>query len=66
MVTRKDRIRNDNTISVAAIEEKMIENRLRWFGNVYRRLEYAVVTMDDSVQIPQKKRKIKEDLVRDD
>lgn len=38
--TRKDRLRNEvirEKVGVASIEEKMRENRLRWFGHVKRR-----------------------------
>ena len=38
--TKRDKVRNEdirNKISVASIEEKMRENRLRWFGYVRRR-----------------------------
>lgn len=44
--TRKERIRNDiirENIGVAPIEEKTIENRLRWFGYVQRRLQEVSV-----------------------
>ncbi|KAL6560073.1 hypothetical protein OROHE_006311 [Orobanche hederae] len=38
--TKKDRLRNEvirKKVRVASIEEKMMENRLRWFGHVRRR-----------------------------
>ena len=38
--TRKDKIRNDHIrewVGVAPITEKLVENRLRWFGHVQRR-----------------------------
>ncbi|KAK9681855.1 hypothetical protein RND81_04G017800 [Saponaria officinalis] len=38
--TRKDRLRNEiirEKVKVAPIEDKMMENRLRWFGHVRRR-----------------------------
>ncbi|KAL6532820.1 hypothetical protein OROGR_013780 [Orobanche gracilis] len=44
--TKKDRLRNEvirEKIRVASIEDKMMENRLRWFGHVRRRLVDASV-----------------------
>ena len=44
--TRHDRIRNDTVterVGVAPIIEKLVENRLRWFGHVERRPVEAVV-----------------------
>ncbi|KAL6572440.1 hypothetical protein OROMI_013398 [Orobanche minor] len=38
--TKKDRLRNEvirDKVRVASIEDKMMENRLRWFGHVRRR-----------------------------
>ncbi|KAL6521744.1 hypothetical protein OROGR_018313 [Orobanche gracilis] len=38
--TKKDRLRNEvirEKVRVASIEDKMMENRLRWFGHVSRR-----------------------------
>ena len=36
--TRRDKVRNEDTkIGVASIEDKMRENRLRWFGHERRR-----------------------------
>lgn len=52
--TRKDRIRNENIrerVGVAPIEDKMRENRLRWFGHVQRRPLTAPVRKSDIVQI---------------
>ena len=37
--TRRDKIRNDTIrerVGVAPIVEKLVENRLRWFGHVER------------------------------
>jgi len=44
--TRRDRIRNDTIrerVGVAPAVEKMVENKLRWFGHVERRLVDAIV-----------------------
>ena len=44
--TRRDRIRNDDIrdrLGVAPIEEKIIQNRLRWFGHLQRRPPEAPV-----------------------
>ena len=44
--TRNDRIRNANThgmVGIASIEDKLRENRLRWFGYIFRRLTDVVV-----------------------
>ena len=38
--TIKDRIHNDHiweTVGIASIAEKIVENQLRWFGHVQRR-----------------------------
>ena len=42
--TQRDMVRNENIrtkIGVTSIEEKMRENRLRWFGHVRCRLRCA-------------------------
>ncbi|KAJ7979012.1 Retrovirus-related Pol polyprotein LINE-1 [Quillaja saponaria] len=57
--TRNDRIRNEEIrrkVEVAPIEEKMRENRLRWFGHIQRRPMDAVVKQGDMVQVPGKKK----------
>jgi hypothetical protein len=44
--TRKDRIRNDDIrdkLGVAPIQEKLVQHRLRWFGNIQRRPPEAPV-----------------------
>jgi hypothetical protein len=44
--TRLDRVRNDDIrdrLGVASIEEKLIQQRLRWFGHVHRRPPKALV-----------------------
>ena len=44
--TRREKVRNEDIrtkIGVASIEEKMRENRLRWFGHERRRLPDAPV-----------------------
>jgi len=48
--TRKDKIRNEQIrgrVGVAPIEEKIVENRLRWFGHVQRRPRDAPVRRVD-------------------
>ncbi|KAI8558931.1 hypothetical protein RHMOL_Rhmol04G0134400 [Rhododendron molle] len=45
-------IRNETVcemVDVAPIEEKLMENRLRWFGHVYRRPKDAVVKRADRI-----------------
>jgi hypothetical protein len=52
--TRRDRIRNETIremVGVAPIEEKLRENRLRWFGHVYRRPADAVVKRVDRLAL---------------
>jgi len=48
--TRHDRVKNDNIrerVGVTPIMEKMVETRLRWVGNVGRRLvDYVVLRVD--------------------
>jgi len=51
--TRHDRIRNDTIgekVGVAPIVEKLVENRLRWFGHVERRPVDAVVRRVDQIE----------------
>ena len=51
--TRHDRIRNDTIrerVGVAPIVEKLVENRLRWFGHVERRPVDAVVRRVDQME----------------
>jgi len=57
--TRHDRIRNDTIkerVGVAPIVEKLVENRLRWFGHVERRPIDAVVRRVDQMEESQVKR----------
>ena len=57
--TRHDRIRNDiirERVGVAPIVEKLVENRLRWFGHVERRPVDAVVRRVDQMEESQVKR----------
>src|SRR5450432_2740227 len=52
--TRRDKIRNETIrkwVGVAPIEGKLRENRLRWFGHVYRRPEDAVVKRVDRLAL---------------
>jgi len=51
--TRHDRIMNDTIrerVGVAPIVEKLVENRLRWFGHVERRPVGAVVRKVDQME----------------
>jgi hypothetical protein len=44
--TRKDRIRNDDIrdkLGVAPIQEKLVQDRLRWFDHIQRRPLEALV-----------------------
>jgi len=50
--TRRHKIRNDNireTVVVTPIIEKMVENKLRWFGNLERRPIDSVVMRVDQI-----------------
>ena len=57
--TIKDRIYNDHIrerVEVTSIAEKMVENRLRWFGHIQRRgLDEPVRTVDQMVWSPYKR-----------
>ena len=51
--TRQDKIRNEairERVGVAPIVEKMVENRLRWFGHVERRPVDFVVRRVDQME----------------
>jgi len=57
--TRQDRIRNAairERVGVAPIVEKLVENRLRWFGHVERRPVDAVVRRVDQMEESRVKR----------
>jgi len=57
--TRHDKIGNDTIrerVGVAPIVEKLVENRLRWFGHVERRPVDAVVRIVDQMEESQVKR----------
>ena len=57
--TRRDKMRNEDTrtkIGVASIEEKMRENRLRWFGHVRRRPTDASVRRIECIKLGKVKR----------
>jgi len=57
--TRNDRIKNDTIrkrVGVAPIVEKLVENRLRWFGHVERRPVDAVVRRGDQMEESQVRR----------
>ncbi|GMP49664.1 hypothetical protein CsSME_00016582 [Camellia sinensis var. sinensis] len=52
--TRQDRIRNEciwEWVGVAPIEDKLRENRLRWFGHIQRRPTEVVVKRCDAVTV---------------
>ena len=52
--TRRDKIRNEQIykmIEVAPIDEKMRENRLRWFGYIQRRPINAPIRKSDAIHI---------------
>jgi len=56
---RRDKVRNEDIrikIGVASIEEKMRENRLRWFGHVRRRPTDAPVRRVERIKLGQVKR----------
>ena len=51
---RKDIIMNEyirEWVGVAPIEDKLRENRLRWFGHIQQRLTEAVVKRCDEVTV---------------
>ena len=57
--TRRDKVRNENIrtkIGIASIEEKMRENRLRWFGHVRRRPKDSPVRRVERIKLGQVKR----------
>ena len=57
--TRRDKVRNEDIlmkIGVTPIEEKMIENHLRWFGHVRRRPTDASVHRVELINLGQVKR----------
>ena len=54
MVKPGEKVRNEwirKIIEVAPIEEKMRENRLRWFGHIQRRPTNAPVRKSDAIHI---------------
>jgi len=51
--TRRDRIRNDNIrerVGITPIVEKMVENKLTWFGYIERRPVDSVVRIVDQME----------------
>ena len=57
--SRHDGFKNDTIrerVGVAPIVEKLVENRLRWFGHVERRPVDAVVRRVDQIEESQVKR----------
>jgi hypothetical protein len=61
-MTPLERERERERVGVAPIVEKMVENRLRWFGHVERRLVDAVVRRVDQMEESQFRRGVEEDL----
>ena len=56
---RMDKVRNENIrslVGVASIEDKMRENRLRWFGHVRCRPIDALVRRVEKIDIEQGKK----------
>ena len=52
--TRRDKVRNEwicKMIEVAPIEEKMRENRLRWFDHIQRKPINAPVRKSDAIHV---------------
>ena len=57
--TRRDKVRNENIctkIGITSIEEKMRDNRLRWFGHVRRRPTDVSVRRVERIKLGQVKR----------
>ena len=57
--TRMDKVRNEDIrslVGVAPIEDKMRENRLRWFGRIRRRPMDAPVRRVEKIDIEQGKK----------
>ena len=57
--TRRDKMRNEDIrtkIGIASIEEKMRENRLRWFDHMRRRPTDAPVRQVERINLGQVKR----------
>ena len=55
--TRRDKVRNIRIkIYITPIEEKMRENRLRWFGHVRRRATHTPVRRVERIKLGQVKR----------
>ena len=52
---RRDKMRNEDIIGAASIEEKMRENHLRWFGHVRRRPTDAPVRRVERIKLEQVK-----------
>ena len=57
--TRKDKVRNEDIrgqVGIAPIEDKLRENRLRWFGHIERRSRDALVRKMEKIDIAQGKK----------
>ncbi|KAL6582399.1 hypothetical protein OROMI_006413 [Orobanche minor] len=66
--TKKDRLRNEvirEKVRVASIEDKMMENRLRWFGHVRRRPVDAPVRRIRLEAVIEAEKQAAKDLVRE-
>lgn len=51
-VELKNRVKNENIgrkLEVASTENKMRDNRLRWFSHVHRRLIHSIIRRIDSL-----------------
>ena len=57
--TKKEKVRNEDIccqVGIAPIEDKLRENRLRWFGHIKRKSRDALVTRMKKIDIAQGKK----------